>query len=123
MAAVPSWLPVILKEQSFLHTHAFWNQYFHNHKAHSVVALARLGASEERVRKHCEWQNERYFIILSKGRRHHKSKTWYQWPYKKDLCPTKIFFKKKKVFYQYANCKLVGVQIYLRLVHKDPLTE
>ena len=68
MATVPSWLPEILKEQSFLHTHAFWNEYFHNHKAHSVVALARLGASGERVRKHCEWQNERYnfFFILSK---------------------------------------------------------
>ena len=59
MATVPSWLPTVLKEQSYLQSHAFWNQFYPNHKAHSIAALARLGASEERVRKHCEWQNER----------------------------------------------------------------
>ena len=59
MVVPPSWLPALLKEQSFLQTHAYFNEFFHNHKAHSVVALARMGASEERVRKHCKWQDDK----------------------------------------------------------------
>ncbi len=50
------WLPGLLQENSFRQCHAFFGGPeigFHNHKAHAIVALARLGASEERVRQHC----------------------------------------------------------------------
>ena len=60
MAAQPSWLPSVLSDEDFEKYHAFFDTFKHNHKAHSTVAYARLGASEERVRHHCKAQNERF---------------------------------------------------------------
>ena len=63
MAAQPDWLPSILAEEDFQKYHAFFNTFKHNHKAHSTIAYARLGASEERVKHHCKVKNERYCSI------------------------------------------------------------
>ena len=64
MAAQPDWLPSILAEENFQKHHAFIDNFKHNHKAHSTIAYARLGASEERVKRHCKVQNERYVPFI-----------------------------------------------------------
>lgn len=50
-APVQPWVTRLLNEQSFLQYHAFFGGGFHSHKAHAIVAMAKLGASEERVRQ------------------------------------------------------------------------
>ncbi len=46
----------ILDDNSFHKYHAYFNGAFHNHLAHGIVALFRLGATEEQIKSHI--QNE-----------------------------------------------------------------
>ena len=60
MAAKPDWLPQLLEEENFHKYHAYFDIFKHNHKAHSAIAYARMGASLERVKQHCHAQNTRF---------------------------------------------------------------
>ena len=66
MASYSSWLPKMMMEESFLHWHAFFGVFLHNHKAHSAIAMARLGASEERVKQHCNYFNNQYVFVCGR---------------------------------------------------------
>ena len=60
MAVKPDWLPQLLEEENFHKYHAYFDTFKHNHKAHSAIAYARMGASLDRVKKHCQAQNARF---------------------------------------------------------------
>ena len=59
MATVPKWLPKLLEEENLQKYHAYFDYFHHNHKAQGVVALSRLGASYDRIERHCKVKNER----------------------------------------------------------------
>ncbi len=66
-ATTDKWVHDQLEKESFQAHHAYYKQYLHNHIAHGIVALARLGASQEDIVKNLDYMVERYFVNIIKA--------------------------------------------------------
>ncbi len=59
-AITDKWVHDLLEKECFLAHHAYFAEYFHNHLAHGIVALARLGAAQENIIQHRDFIVNRY---------------------------------------------------------------